>query len=81
MIDSSTVIVSVKDFGKGISTIQQEQLFSLKHYNTEKAREKGSGLGLLLCKDFVEKHEGKIWVVSEEGKGSEFKFSLPYIKH
>lgn len=73
------VIISVSDNGIGISPEIQEKLFVLSEVITTKgtAKETGTGLGLLLCKEFVEKHGGKIWVESEVGKGSEFKFTLP----
>jgi signal transduction histidine kinase len=68
----------VSDDGVGLSTDNQMKLFKL----TEKvstlgtANEKGSGLGLLLCKDFVEMHQGRIWIESEEGKGCKVKFTI-----
>lgn len=72
-------IISVKDFGIGMSDKTIEQLFTstLKDSKDGTLNEKGSGLGLLLCKEFVEKQGGKLWVESVEGEGSTFKFTLP----
>lgn len=75
------VIISVKDTGIGISKESQEKLFNI-HTNFSTAgtqNEQGTGLGLILCKEFVERHGGKIWVESEKGNGCEFKFSLPLV--
>ena len=72
-------VVSVKDFGKGISQEEQNKLFNsethFSKYGTN--NEEGSGLGLLLCKDFATKNRGDLWLQSEEGKGSTFFFSVP----
>ncbi len=76
----SSVEISVNDNGIGISDENKNKLFRLDSnvstYGT--ADEKGSGLGLVLCKEFIEKHGGNIRVVSDVGKGSEFKIKLPY---
>jgi signal transduction histidine kinase len=73
------LMICVSDNGIGIDIITLEKLFrieeSISTPGTQK--EKGTGLGLILCKEFVEKIGGKIWVESEEGKGSDFKFTLP----
>jgi PAS domain S-box-containing protein len=78
-IDDQIAIVSVADTGVGISAETISKLFRVDTIVTTKgtSKESGTGLGLLLCKDFVEKHNGKIWVESILGKGSEFKFTLP----
>ncbi len=77
--DNNNVYVSVKDNGIGISEENQEKLFCtdslLSTFGTHD--EKGSGIGLLLCKEFVEKQKGKIYFESKEGKGSVFTFLLP----
>ncbi len=74
-----TACVSVTDSGPGIPKDQLEKIFERFHQVSDKAAKRtgGSGLGLSICKLIVELHEGKIWVESEEGKGSTFSFSLP----
>jgi PAS domain S-box-containing protein len=78
-INSGNVTISVSDNGIGIPPDSMAKLFKITEVitTTGTAKETGSGLGLLLCKDFVEKHHGKIWIESEVGKGSDFKFTLP----
>ena len=73
------IIISVSDNGIGIANDELTKLFNISEVITTKgtANERGTGLGLLICKDFVVKHGGKIWVESEVGKGSDFKFTLP----
>lgn len=70
---------SVIDQGVGIPKNVQEKLFKIdQHVTTEgTSEEKGSGLGLILCKEFVEKNGGKIWIESEINKGSSFIFTIP----
>lgn len=71
-------IISVKDNGIGIPANKQESIFSLKAnstYGTE--NEKGTGLGLVLCKDYTLLQNGKIWFTSMEGVGTTFFVSLP----
>ncbi len=77
-VDGEYVIVSIKDTGKGIKKEDQQKLLNQStHFTTYGTNnEKGSGLGLMLCKDFVELHDGKLWFESEEGKGTTFYFSL-----
>ncbi len=74
--------ISVADTGVGIKKEDQEKLFRIdvKHSTKGTNNEEGTGLGLILCKEFVEKNGGEIWVESELGKGSTFSFSLPLYK-
>lgn len=75
----SSIIISVEDTGIGISKEDMDRLFTpfeqLAPVLTKKYA--GTGLGLMISKKFVELHGGKIWVESEAGKGSRFKFTIP----
>ncbi|MBB6612480.1 tetratricopeptide repeat protein [Pontibacter sp. Tf4] len=78
LLDGNELQVTVRDTGIGISAENQARLFGLRTYTTlGTAREKGSGLGLALCKDFIESNGGSIWVESAPGEGCTFKFTLP----
>lgn len=77
-IDIEGVAIYIKDSGIGISPEKLNTLFSENEIlSTEGTQnEKGTGLGLMICKEFVEINGGKIWVESYEGKGSTFYFSI-----
>jgi PAS domain S-box-containing protein len=74
-----TVEVSFCDSGIGMNQKLVDNIFRLDGQTNRKGTdgEPSTGLGLMLCKEFIEKHEGKIWVASEESKGSTFFFTIP----
>lgn len=78
-MNGNMIEISVKDTGIGIAPENIEKLFKIDvNYSTSgTADETGTGLGLILCKEFIQKNGGEIWVESELGKGSTFRFSLP----
>ncbi len=77
--EGNGVRVTVTDTGAGMSADQAEKIFSLDQNTstTGTAGEKGTGLGLPLCKDMLERNGGRIWVESKPGEGSRFHFTLP----
>jgi PAS domain S-box-containing protein len=79
LTEENTVKVSVRDNGVGINSEKIDKLFTISEKISTQGTdaEKGTGLGLILCKEFVQKNKGRIWVESEIGKGSEFFFTLP----
>lgn len=77
-VEEAFVVVGVKDEGMGIKPEDKEKLFGLTFSTKGTAGEKGTGIGLALCKDLVEKQGGRLWVESEPGKGSTFYFTLPF---
>jgi signal transduction histidine kinase len=81
-IKNYMVIVSVTDSGVGMSEENCRKLFKIdsNYKSAGTAGEKGTGLGLLLCKEFVEKNNGEISVTSKQDEGSIFKFTVPVIR-
>jgi len=77
--DETNTTIAIKDSGIGMNKKIKENLFRLDLKTNRKGTndEPSSGLGLILCKEFVDKHNGQIWVESEENKGSTFYFSFP----
>lgn len=79
---SEMMEIAVIDNGIGISNHDMAKLFKIDTYHTTNgtANEMGTGLGLILCREFVEKNGGKIFVESEVNKGTTFKFTVPISK-
>lgn len=83
-VSQGLVQIAVHDNGVGINAENQKKLFKIGSDFIMRGtnNEKGTGLGLILCKEFIEKHGGRIWVDSEPDKGSTFQFIMPvnYLK-
>lgn len=76
--DENYILFSVKDTGVGMSETQRDKLFKSKvESGAGTNQESGTGMGLLFCRELVEKCDGKIWVQSEPGQGTEFFLTLP----
>jgi len=72
------VEVSVSDTGVGIAPRDQQAVFEeFRQLGTAEKKAEGTGLGLTLCRKFIELHGGRIWVKSQVGVGSTFTFTIP----
>ena len=76
--DGDEVLVSVRDDGIGIAAADYARIFEEFQQVGPSQLQEGTGLGLALSRSFVELHGGRLWVESEPGKGSTFRFTLPY---
>jgi two-component system sensor histidine kinase/response regulator len=79
LTENNTSVITVKDTGIGMNSDMVSNLFRINVNSSRQGTdgENSTGLGLLLCKEFVERHGGEIWVESEEGRGSLFCFAIP----
>lgn len=77
--EKNSLQISIEDTGVGMTPEILSKLFKIDEHVTTKGteKEKGTGIGLILCKEFIEKHGGNIWAESIIGEGSKFKFTLP----
>lgn len=77
--NSEGTTITVSDNGIGMEEDKIAKLWNSETLQTTRGteNEKGAGIGLMLCKELVEMHGGKIWVESRVGKGSDFKFTIP----
>src|ERR1035441_4132100 len=77
--ENQMIEISIRDTGIGMPDNVVEKLFKVGEKTGRKGTEGelSTGLGLLLCKEFIDRNGGKIWVDSQEGKGSTFSFTLP----
>jgi signal transduction histidine kinase len=80
-MEGDHVLFAVRDYGRGMSREQVERIFEMFYRapEAESSKTQGLGLGLAIVKDLVERHEGRIWCESEEGKGSNFFVELPLV--
>ena len=78
-MENNNILISVIDTGIGMAPEIADNIFSASFNQSTLGtnNEKGSGLGLIFCKEYIELHSGKIWVVSQPEKGSTFSFTLP----
>ena len=78
-VKSNTVEISIRDTGIGMDQKMMANLLRFDENTNRKGTEgeASTGLGLIICKEFIEKHEGKLWVESEVGGGSRFYFTIP----